>query len=142
MIFHSNQWFHVKQTWICEKNLQLCKTWPFFIDWWHHVDVTIINIPEMFYYHVITLMSSLDTFVKCTWRHVVEDENCCRPGESPLLIRQVQWLKMVSSPSSNLKRWVLKHGHYKRTLNILMINIYVFVYWSIFIIILNKRAVR
>ena len=49
--------------------------WPIFIDLWRHVgrhksDIFyILNIPEIFYYHVIIVMSSLDTLVMSDVTH-------------------------------------------------------------------------
>ena len=56
----------------------------FFIGWWRHDDVTcqilfyIINISEMFYYHVIIVTSSLVTLITghCVpWLHVKQTRN-------------------------------------------------------------------
>ena len=55
--------------------------------WWRNMSdiFYILSIPEMFYYHVITLMSSLDTLVK--WYNVPNfgADNCSRSPDSLLL---------------------------------------------------------
>ena len=55
--------------------------------WWRYMSdiFYIINISEIFYYHVITLTSSLDTLVDGTWRHVIGYENWRGTGISLLL---------------------------------------------------------
>ena len=55
--------------------------------WWRNMSdiFYILSIPEMLYYHVITLKSSLDTLVK--WYNVPNfgTYDCCRVGDFPLL---------------------------------------------------------
>ena len=51
----------------------------------------IISIPVIFYYHVITLTSSLDTLVDVTWRHVIRSKNCGRIPISPYSATYISW---------------------------------------------------
>ena len=75
----------------------------------------IINTPEIFYYHFITLMSSLNTLVDVTWRHVSGYQNCSGTPVSLLLLypylRKKGWPALASSttPVAWLTLWLHQH---------------------------------
>ena len=80
---------------------------------------------DTIYYHVITLMSSLNTLVTGTWGHVIESQNCGRIGLSLLLIPlgQTKCLKghLNSRPmalrSNALTNWAIETLDLSRHLN-------------------------
>ena len=72
--------------------------------WWRNTSdiFYIFSIPEIFYYHVVTMKSSLVTLVTCTCAVDFWDENCGRRPDFPLPLSGSLTLHMTTGTSKSI----------------------------------------